>query len=316
MLSRSHGPPLETRVGDLCLKNPVMLASGTAGYGSEFNSFFDVSELGAVVVKSLATFPWEGNAAPRVHQTPAGMINSVGLQGPGLENWAANELPSLIESGAAIIVSIWGRTTQDYKEAAEFCRGLPDEVIAVEVNVSCPNVEGRGEIFSHSSSMTKGVMEATNNVGRPRWAKLSPNTSDLVSIAKAAVDGGADALTIANTLLGMAIDIETGRPILGAGGGGLSGPAIRPVAVRSVFDVRSALPQIPIIGVGGIATYKHALEFMMAGADAIQIGTANFANPRVSKKVIKGLHRWCERNAVKEIGSIVGKSQIRDDSTK
>ena len=309
MLSYPSHSALETKIGVIRLKNPVMLASGTAGHSTEFSSFLDLQDLGAVVVKSLSTFPWKGNSAPRVHQTPSGMINSVGLQGPGLEQWAAEEMPTLINSGATIIVSIWGRTMQEYKEAAEFCKTLPDEIVAVEVNVSCPNIEDRGSIFSHSANMTKSVMQVTHDVNRPRWAKLSPNTPDLVEIASAAVDGGADALTLVNTLLGMVINTKTGKPILGAGGGGLSGPAIRPVAVRSVFDVRAALPDVPIIGVGGIASWEHALEFMMAGANAVQIGTANFANPRVTKSVIKGLGRWCKRNAIQEIESIVGKSQ-------
>lgn len=316
MTSRQNSSALQAKVGELYLKNPVMLASGTAGHSAEFSSFLNLSELGAVVVKSLSPYPWKGNPAPRVHQTPSGMINSVGLQGPGLEKWAENEMPPLIESGAAIIVSIWGRTIHDYTEAANFCRELPDEVIAIEVNVSCPNVEERGAIFSHSADMTKAVMEATNTIDRPKWAKLSPNTSDLVAIARAAVSGGADALTLVNTLLGMVIDSETGKPILGAGGGGLSGPAIRPVAVRSVFDVRAALPDIPIVGVGGISSHKHALEFLMAGANAVQIGTANFADPRVSKKIIKGLRQWCKRNSVEDIASIVGKSQTSNDLYK
>ena len=304
----SHDSALMTSVGEVELKNPVMLASGTAGHGTEFSSFIDLSELGAIVVKSLSMNPWEGNPAPRVHETPAGMINSVGLQGPGLSEWAETKMPSLIKSGATIVLSIWGRSIQEYEEAAKFCSDLPSEVVAIEVNVSCPNVEDRGKIFAHSSSMTRSVLDATKSVNRPRWAKLSPNTTDLVEIAHAAIDGGADALTLVNTLLGMVIDVETGRPLLGAGGGGLSGPAIRPVAVRSVYDVREALPDIPIIGVGGIASSVHALEFIMAGANAVQIGTANFADPRISKKVVKGLSRWCRKNTVGELSSIVGKS--------
>ena len=300
---------LKTSVGHVKLKNPVMLASGTAGHGIEFSSFVDLSELGAIVVKSLSVYPWEGNPAPRVHETPAGMINSVGLQGPGLREWAETEMPNLIDLGATIVLSIWGRSIEEYQEAAKFCRDLPREVVAVEVNVSCPNVEDRGRIFAHSATMTRSVLAATESVNRPRWAKLSPNTTDLVEIAHAAIEGGADALTLVNTLLGMVIDIETGRPLLGAGGGGLSGPAIRPVAVCSVFDVRKALPDIPIIGVGGIASSVHALEFMMAGANAIQIGTANFADPRISKKVIKDLSRWCRKNSVSQLAAIVGKSQ-------
>ena len=312
--AESRDSILTTRVGTVLLKNPVMLASGTAGHSTEMSSFIDLSAVGAVVVKSLSIFPWKGNSAPRVHETPAGMINSVGLQGPGLGKWVEKEMPALIESGADIVVSIWGRSIEDYEAAAEFCRDLPSQIIAIEVNVSCPNVEDRGRIFAHSSSMTRSVLAATESVNRPRWAKLSPNTTDLVEIAIAAVDGGADALTLVNTLLGMVIDIETGSPLLGAGGGGLSGPAIRPVAVRSVFDVRRALPDIPIIGVGGIASSAHALEFMMAGANAIQIGTANFANPRISRKVIKDLHRWCQKNSIEEIAAIVGKSQAGDDT--
>ncbi len=312
--AESKDSVLVTKIGKVQLKNPVMLASGTAGHGTEMSSFLDLSELGAIVVKSLSIFPWKGNSAPRVHQTPAGMINSVGLQGPGLGKWAEDEMPDLIASGADIVLSIWGRSIEDYKTAADFCRDLPSQIVAVEVNVSCPNVEDRGKIFSHSASMTRSVLAATESVNRPRWAKLSPNSTDIVEIAHAAVEGGADALTLVNTLLGMVIDVETGSPLLGAGGGGLSGPAIRPVAVRSVFDVRAALPEIPIIGVGGIASSAHALEFLMAGANAIQIGTANFANPRISRKVIKGLRRWCQKNTMENIAAIVGKSQQESDS--
>ena len=306
--SSDKAPVLETRVGDVVLKNPVMLASGTAGHGMELASYIDLSDVGAIVVKSLSMTPWKGNAAPRVHETPAGMINSVGLQGPGLKAWAEKELPVLLKTGASIVVSIWGRSIDEYAAAAEFCSHLPSEVIAVEVNISCPNVEDRGRVFAHSPSMTRLVLEATDGVNRPRWAKLSPNVTDLVEIAVAAKEGGASALTLVNTLLGMVVDIDSRTPLLGAGGGGLSGPAIRPVAVRSVFDVRKALPSIPIIGVGGIASPAHALEFMMAGADAVQIGTANFANPRISKKVIKGLQIWCKKNAVKGISEVVGSS--------
>lgn len=309
MKRRSPKTVLDTAVGSVRLPNPVMTASGTVGHGTELARYLDLSELGAVVVKSLAPYEWPGNPPPRVHPVPAGMINSVGLQGPGLPRWLAEELPVLAESGARVVASIWGRTLDDYAAAADLLAtaGSPamEAVVAVEVNVSCPNLEDRGRMFSHSAAMTQAALAATEACGLPRWAKLSA-TGDLVEIAGAAVDGGASALTLINTLLGMVIDTEARKPLLGAGGGGVSGRAMGPVAVRSVFDVYAALPDVPIIGVGGIASGADAVEMMMAGACAVQVGTATFADPRAPAKVLRELARWCTAHGVSRLDDLIG----------
>lgn len=302
---------LQTRVGSVLLPNPVMTASGTAGHGTELGGYVDLAALGAVVVKSLCAEPWAGNQAPRVHQTPGAMINSVGLQGPGIEAWARDELPALVAAGARVVVSIWGRSVDDYAKAAQMCAGLPPEVVAVEVNVSCPNVEDRHRMFSHQPSTTAEVIDATAAARRPRWAKLSPNVTDLVPIADAARQGGAEAVTLINTLMGMVIDTETRSPVLGGGGGGLSGPAIHPVAVRAVYDVHEALEGLPIVGVGGVVSADQAIEFLLAGATAVQVGTASFADPRSTEKVLAGLGRWCKSHGVNQISDLIGAAHKR-----
>ncbi|WP_419845720.1 dihydroorotate dehydrogenase [Candidatus Poriferisocius sp.] len=299
-------PELETAIGSVRLPNPVMTASGTVGHGAELARYLDYSELGAVVVKSLAPYEWAGNPPPRVHPVSAGMINSVGLQGPGLPRWLDDELPELADSGARVVVSIWGRSLDDYAAAAEIlARADSDAVVAVEVNVSCPNLEDRGRMFSHSGAMTEAALAATATCGLPRWAKLSA-TGDLVEIAAAAVEGGAEALTLINTLLGMVIDTEARQPLLGGGGGGVSGRAMGPVAVRAVYDVHAALPDVPIIGVGGIASGTDAVEMLMAGARAVQVGTATFANPRAPAKVLRELARWCTAHGVSRLDELIG----------
>ena len=297
---------LTTTVGSVALANPVMTASGTAGHGDELGAYVDLSTLGAVVVKSLSPEPWAGNAAPRVHETPAGMINSVGLQGPGVRKWLEEELPAVIATGATVVASIWGTTIEDYAKAAELLRDAPIEVVAVEVNVSCPNVHDRNRMFAHAPETTAEAIQAASVCGRPMWAKLSPNVSDLASIAKAAHSAGADAVTLVNTVLGMAIDTETRTYRLGGGGGGLSGPAIHPVAVRAVHDVHAAYPEIPIIGVGGVARGVDAIELMMAGASAIQVGTASFADPRSVARVLKEIEEWCAERSIGSVRELIG----------
>ncbi|MGA0218081.1 MAG: dihydroorotate dehydrogenase, partial [Ilumatobacteraceae bacterium] len=263
-------------IGSITLSSPLMTASGTAGYGSELAPYLDLSQIGAVVTKSIAPYEWAGNPAPRVHTVQAGMINAVGLQGPGVEYWLTHELPKLIDVGASVVCSIWGRSVDDYALASQMLADAPDEVLAVEVNLSCPNLEGRGSIFAHDAELSASVMAATAACGRPRWAKLSPNTDRLIEIADAVATAGAEAVTLVNTLLGLVFDPETARPVLGNGGGGVSGPAIHPIAVRAVADVRRALPDLPIVGVGGVANGWGAAELMLAGAHAVQVGTATF----------------------------------------
>jgi dihydroorotate dehydrogenase (NAD+) catalytic subunit len=305
---RSRGVDLSVRVGSVSLPNPVMAASGTVGHGDELAGHLDLGALGAVTVKSLAAFAWPGNAAPRLHPTTAGMLNSVGLQGPGVAHWLHEELPTLVGCGARVVASIWGRTVDEYAQAAEALADAPASVLAVEVNLSCPNVSGH--LFAHDARLTAEVMRATQGCGRPRWAKLSPNTAELTHVAGAAAEGGAEAVTLCNTLLGMVIDLHTRRPALGTGtGGGLSGAAIHPVAVRAVFDVRAAHRELPIVGVGGIWRGVDAVEMIMAGANAIQVGTATFADPRAPAQVLDELEAWCARNGVQRIEELSGAAQ-------
>jgi dihydroorotate dehydrogenase (NAD+) catalytic subunit len=291
-------------VGSVELKNPIMTASGTAGYGVEFAPYLDLASLGAVVTKSLAAFEWAGNPAPRVHPTPMGMINAVGLQGRGVEHWVTHDLPALVASGATVVCSIWGRTVAEYRAAAEMLTRAPPEVVAVEVNLSCPNLEGRGAMFAHDPERSAEVIEATLVSGRPVWAKLSPNTDRIVEVARAVHEAGAEAVTLINTLLGMVIDPETLTPALGNGGGGVSGRAIHPVAVRAVYDVRRELPKLPIVGVGGVASGWDAAELMIAGAQAVQVGTASFANPRSCSRVINELIEFAANRKIPHLGAL------------
>jgi len=301
---------LTTEVGPVALANPVMTASGTAGHGDELAAYLDLASLGAVVVKSLSADPWAGNPAPRVHETPAGMINSVGLQGPGVAAWLADELPLLTRTGATVVASIWGTSVEDYGRAAAMLAGAPG-VVAVEVNVSCPNHHDRDRMFAHSPGATAEAIEAASACGLPMWAKLSPNVADLASIAAAAAEAGASAVTLVNTVLGMVIDTEARRPLLGGGGGGLSGPAIHPVAVRAVYDVRAALPSLPIVGVGGVARGADAVELMLAGASALQVGTASFADPRSVARVRDELEDWCRAHGVGAVRELIGGAHAR-----
>ncbi|MFN8023348.1 MAG: dihydroorotate dehydrogenase [Acidimicrobiales bacterium] len=297
------------RVGSVELPSPVMLASGTAGYGAELAEFVDLAALGAVVTKSLAAYEWPGNPAPRLHPAGIGMINAVGLQGPGVEHWLAHELPQLLATGARVVASIWGRGVDDYRRAAEQMAAAPDGVVAVEVNLSCPNLEGRRGIFAHDAELSAEVIRATAGCGRPRWAKLSPNTDRVVEVAGAVRDAGAEAVTLCNTLLGMVLDPATMRPALAVGGGGLSGPGVHPVAVRVVHDVRAALPDLPIVGVGGVSTGWDALELMAVGAQAVQVGTASFADPRAGAIVAAELVREASARGVTSLAEFTGVAQ-------
>lgn len=297
---------LSVRVGSVALRSPIMTASGTAGHGDELGAYVDLATIGAVVVKSLSAGPWAGNPAPRVHETPAGMLNSIGLQGPGVEYWLREELPAVLRTGATVVASIWGSTVEDYARAAEMLADAPAGVVAVEVNVSCPNHHDRDRMFAHSAASTAEVVRAASACGRPMWAKLSPNVADVASIARAAVDAGAEAVTLVNTVLGMVIDVEARRPLLGGRGGGLSGPAIHPVAVRAVHDVHAAHPDIEIVGVGGVARGVDAVELLMAGASAVQVGTASFADPRTVVRVQDEIDQWCASHGVRAVRELTG----------
>jgi dihydroorotate dehydrogenase (NAD+) catalytic subunit len=289
---------METVIGSVTLPGPVMTASGTAGYGDELAPFMDLAELGAVVTKSLAPYEWPGNPAPRVHPTPQGMMNAVGLQGPGIEYWLERVLPGLLATGATVVASIWGRSLDDYRRAAEMLAAAPSGVVAVEVNLSCPNLEGRGSIFAHDIELSAAVIAVTEACERPRWAKLSANTDRIIDVARAVHDAGAEAVTCINTLLGLGYDPDTLRPVLGAGGGGLSGRAIHPVAVRAVHDVHAALPDLAIIGVGGVASGWDAVEMLLAGATAVQVGTATFADPAAPLNVQRELLAWAQDRGI------------------
>jgi dihydroorotate dehydrogenase (NAD+) catalytic subunit len=302
---------LSARVGSVLLASPILTASGTAGHGAELSAFVDLAKLGAVVVKSIAAFAWEGNPAPRVHQTTAGMINSVGLQGTGIADWMENELPDLEAAGATVVASIWGRSVDDYARAAELLADAPASVVAVEVNISCPNTEAGNELFAHSPEMTKQVISACDSANRPLWAKLSPNGGPvLVPVARAAADAGAEAVTVANTFFGLSVNPVTRRPRLGQGFGGVSGPAIHPLAVRAVALVHQAEPDLPIVAAGGAATVEDVVEFALVGASAVQIGTATLADPRITDRLATELGRWCAKQGVASYGELVGSAEF------
>ncbi len=300
-----------TVVGSVTLKNPILTASGTSGHGAELDEFMPLADLGGVVVKSLATFAWPGNLSPRLYPLPLGMINSVGLQGDGIEHWIANDLPQLVSCGATVIASIWGRSVEDYALAAEQLAPVAKFLSAVEVNLSCPNVRNDTKsahvMFAHDEDLTAQVITATAACGVPRWAKLSASTDRLAQIAGAAHEAGAEAVTLINTMLAMVLDGETGLPVLGSGGGGgLSGRGIHPIAVRAVYDVAKEFPELPIIGVGGVVSGRDAAELMCAGASAVQVGTATFAEPRASLRVARELVKWAESHKIGQWSQIIG----------
>jgi dihydroorotate dehydrogenase (NAD+) catalytic subunit len=297
-------PDLSTMVGDVALRSPVMTAAGTSGYADELAGYGDLARLGAVVVKSLAAFAWEGNEPPRVSASGPHMINSVGLAGPGVDAWRAGLLPRLLDRGATVVGSIWGRTVEEFAAAARAMRGA--QLAALEVNVSCPNLEDRSRVFAHSASATADVVAASRGAGVPLWVKLSPNTPDLIEIAGAALAAGAAALVLVNTVLGLGVDVERRRPVLGHPQGGVSGPGILPVSLRAVYDCRAAFAEAPIVGVGGVARGQDAVAMLMAGADAIQVGTATFADPRAPWRVQDGLARWLRAHGVEHVSEIKG----------
>lgn len=299
---------MTTRLAGIVLPNPVIAASGTYGHGDEVARQGNPARVGAITVKSLSADPWPGNAAPRVHETPAGMLNSVGLQNPGVDAWRDAELPRLRALGARVVASVWGRTIEDFARAAKLVAEADAELIAIEVNASCPNIEDRSHMFAHSIEGTKAAVGAVvGHAGAlPVFAKLSPNVTDLVSIAGAALEAGASGLTLINTVMGMAIDSDRRRFRLGAGGGGLSGPAIRPVAVRAVFEVSRAYPNVAIIGTGGVARAEDAVEMLLAGASAVGVGTATFRDVRAPERIAQGLERWCRRRGVAAVSELVG----------
>jgi len=272
---------LSTTLGNAWFPTPIFTASGCASSGKELAQFFPLKDIGAVVTKSVMTKPRHGRPTPRMAETPSGMLNSIGLQGPGIDSFLANDVPWLLEQKARVIVSIAGETIEEYSTLARKLRSVSG-LSAVEVNISCPNVENRGLVFACDPDASRRVIDGVRKtIGGelPIIAKLSPDVTDLAAIAKGVVDAGADALALINTVLGMVINLDTMKPHLGGKTGGLSGPAIRPVAVRAIYQVHAALPNIPILGMGGVASGRDALELILAGASGVSVGTASFGNP-------------------------------------
>lgn len=295
-------PNLQVTIAGVSLKNPVMNASGT--FSRENADFVDINRMGAVVVKGVAPEPWPGNPPPRLAETYGGMLNAVGLQNPGVESFIRDELPLYKQFDTKLIVNIVGRTADEYAAVAERLRDVPVDLL--ELNISCPNVKAGGMAFGTDARQTECVVaEVKRRAAQPLIVKLSPNVTDITEIARAAVAGGADALSLINTLLGMRIDIEKRRPLLANTFGGLSGPAVKPVALRMVYQVKRAVT-VPIIGMGGIMTGDDAVEFIMAGADAVAVGTAGFANPHVFMEVVEGIERFMLTHGIRDLQEITG----------
>jgi len=302
---------LSVQLGPLRLKNPIATASGTFGYGLEFAEFFDLSLLGAISVKGLSQRPCHGNPPPRICETDAGMLNAIGLQNVGVEAFLAEKLPELHRRGAVVIANVWGDTEEEYRAVVERIGDDP-RIAAIELNVSCPNVVKGGLVFGNDPVALGALVRLIRGASkRPLIVKLSPNAGDVVATAIAAVDNGADILSLINTLVGLSIDLETREPKIGFTTGGLSGPAIRPVAVRMVWEVRRALPRVPIFGVGGIEKTEDVIEFLIAGANAVQVGTASFRNPYVAAELVRGVAAWCEAHGEKKVSSLVGTLRTR-----
>ena len=304
-----YSPDLRVNIGTLELANPVMTASGTFGYAREFAGLMNLHRLGAVIVKGISLYPREGNPPPRIVETACGMLNAIGLQNVGVDRFIAEKMPYLQGLNVPVIVNILGDSLAEYQEITERLSGVPG-VAGIEVNISCPNVKKGGVAFGTDPKMAAAV---TNTVKTktdvPVLVKLSPNVSDITVVARAVEDAGADAISLINTLIGMAIDLPTRRPALANIIGGLSGPAIKPIALRMVYQVAKVV-SVPVIGIGGIETAEDALEFMLAGATAVQIGTANFVNPRASEEVIEGISAYAKAEKLTSIRSLIGALQL------
>ena len=297
-----------TKIGSKRFSNPIFTASGCASSGQELSQFFPLSSLGAVVTKSIMTKPRTGRATPRMAETPSGMLNSIGLQGPGIDTFLEKDIPWLIEQQARIIISIAGETVDEYGVLARRLRALSG-ISAVEVNISCPNVENRGQVFACHPDTAVAVIESVRrNIGGelPIIAKLSPDVTDIVEIASAVINAGVDGLALINTLLGMVIDTNSMRPKLAGKTGGLSGPAIRPVAVRAIYQVHQAYPNTPIVGMGGVASGRDAFELILAGASAVSVGTATFGNPNATMQIKEELSQLLTKNGFSDFRDAIG----------
>uniref|UniRef100_A0A7C4MMV2 Dihydroorotate dehydrogenase n=1 Tax=Desulfatirhabdium butyrativorans TaxID=340467 RepID=A0A7C4MMV2_9BACT len=302
----------QVAIGSLRLNNPVLTASGTFGYGLEFSELVDLSSLGGIIVKGLSLTPSRGNPPPRIVETACGMLNAIGLENVGIDRFLNEKLPLLRNIPTAVIVNIYGKEIEDY---AEISRRLDaaEGVSAIEINISCPNVRAGGVAFGTDPNMAHAVVHAVRKATRlPIIAKLTPNVTDITVIARAAEDAGADAVSLINTLTGMAIDIETRRPKLANVTGGLSGPAIKPVALRMVWQTARAV-SIPVIGIGGILNASDAIEFFIAGASAIEVGTANFINPKATMDILAGIEAYCHRQGIWKLSELVGSLVLPSD---
>ncbi|WP_136806642.1 dihydroorotate dehydrogenase [Desulfosediminicola flagellatus] len=300
------GPDLRVKIGSLELNNPVMTASGTFGYAREFERLMNLHRLGAVIVKGISLFPRPGNPPPRIVETACGMLNAIGLQNVGVDRFITEKMPYLNGLNVPAIVNILGGSVEEYREITARLEGVPG-VAGIEVNISCPNVKEGGVAFGGDPKMAAAVTKAVKETcSVPVIVKLSPNVTDIREMARAVEDAGADSISLINTLIGMAIDLKKKRPVLANVIGGLSGPAIKPVALRMVYEVAGAV-SIPIIGIGGIETAEDALEFMLAGASAVQIGTANFVNPRASEEVVEGIAKYVqEEDGIESVRDVIG----------
>lgn len=309
MRNDAKRPDLSVSLGNLRLKNPVMSASGTCGYGLEFTPFYDIARVGCIVVKGLSVQPVKGNPPQRIVETAAGMLNAIGLQNIGVERFVQDVVPRLDNAGASFAANIYGKTHEDYEAVTDRLSGVPS-LLAIEVNASCPNVREGGIAFG---STPEGIAKLTACVRRrtdkPLWVKLSPNVSDVGAIAKAAEDAGADGVSLINTLVGMAVDARARRPRLSNVTGGLSGPAIKPVALRMVWEACKRV-KIPVIGIGGIQTAEDALEFLLVGASAVQVGTANFRNPRACVEILEGMEALLAEMGVRGVEEYRGTLQL------
>jgi len=312
MNPKKDEPSLEIKLGSLTLKNPVIAASGTFGYGEEYADIFPLRSLGAIVTKGLSLEPCKGNPPPRLAETPAGMLNAIGLENVGLENFLRGKMPFLRKVRCPVLVNIFGRTIEEYAEMARRLTEV-EGISGQEVNISCPNLKAGGAIFA---SDAKSVFQVVTKIRRATssfmMVKLSPNVADITPIAQAAEEAGADAVSLINTLIGLAIDVRTRAPLLGNITGGLSGPAIKPIGLRMVWQVSQAV-RIPVVGMGGIVTAEDALEYMIAGATAVQVGSAFFADPKAGLKIVDGIQDFLKTNEIPNLNSLVGSLKVKTE---
>ena len=300
---------MKVNIGGIEIKNPVMTASGTFGYASEFDELMDLNRLGAIVVKGLSLEPSKGNPPPRIVETPCGMLNAIGLENVGLAAFVKKKLPFLRRLDTPIFVNVYGKSTEEYAELAARLEDI-DGVSGIEVNISCPNVKSGGMAFgAYPESAAEVIRAIRKQIAKPLMVKLSPNVTDITEIAKSVEAEGADSISLINTITGMAIDIETRRPKIGNITGGLSGPAIKPVALRMVWQVAQTV-KVPVVGIGGIMTAKDALEFLIAGAVAVQIGTANFINPHATTDIIDGIETFLMERNISDISDIIATLEV------